>query len=236
MGFVHGPGPLHPGNGQGGAAAEAQLEAERRRLALLWNAFEEAETRVTELEVLLERQRLAAETAQAPAPPAPPAPPQVIVRTVERPVEVEVEAPLRPEPRYPVDVFRVAHLPGMTAAEAEALRTYGVNLSDAFLHIDLDKLTEATGIARDRLQRFRDICEVLALHGVGPVWAERLVDAGITTIKAIAAMEPAQLQRMLLRSYEARGGKARGRVLLQRTLPARCQRLVAVARAAERQL
>lgn len=225
MAFVH---PIDPGRAPDGHTAEswsAMLDDERRRLALLWNAFEEAETRVHELETILEH------TRQLQARPPEPA---VVVRTIERPIEVE--APLRPEPRYPVDMFRVAKLPGMTAAEAERLRTYGVNLSDEFLHVDLDRLAQATGIPRDRLQRFRDVCEVLALNGVGPVWAERLVDAGVTTIKAIAALEPGQLQALLLRAYEARGGKPQGRVLLRRTLPARCQRLVAAARTAERSL
>lgn len=206
---------------------QARHDTERRRLAMLWKAFLEAEARIASLEAQL-AQRGVPVVTEVVAPPT--------TRVVEKVIEVPTEEPLHPEPRYPVAQDKVAKLPGITAGEIEKLRTYGINLTDALLHADLDKLTEATGITRDRLQRLRDISELIALNGIGPTWAARLVDADITSIPQLAKLEHEELESILLKSYEKQGASEEKMVLFRRTLPARCKTLVTAARKAAKQL
>jgi predicted RecB family nuclease len=76
----------------------------------------------------------------------------------------------------------------------------------------------------------------MALQGIGPAWAQRLVDAGVTTIAQLAAMSATDLEATLLRSYEQQGAGEEQMLLFQRTLPARCKRLTEAARRATRAL
>jgi predicted flap endonuclease-1-like 5' DNA nuclease len=194
-------------------------QQERRRLAMLWKAFEDAEARIASLE------RQLAERA-----------PQVIEVPSREPAEAPAEEGLQPQPRYPIAVDKLAKVPGIGKGDLEKLRTYGVNLTDQLLHADLPRLAEATGIPPERLQTWRDTCELIALKGLGPTWAARLVDAGVTSIPQLAAMTPEELQDVLLKGYEQQGASEDKMVLMRRTLPSRCRALVEAARKAARAL
>lgn len=185
-------------------------EESQKRLAMLWKAFEDAEARIAELEVLTEGNGGG-------------------VPVVE---EVEVEKPLEAQPRYPVGIYKMSKVPGIGKADLERLRTYGINLTDELLHADLAKLAEATGITQEKLQHWRDVSELMAINGIGPSWAARLVEAGITDIKQLAEHSPEELSALLLKSYEKEGLSEQRMLVLQRTLPARSKKLINAAKKA----
>jgi predicted flap endonuclease-1-like 5' DNA nuclease len=205
---------------------KSRHDATRKRLAMLWKAFEDAEARITLLEAeLASRTPEVVEFTRAHTA-------QPAIETVE----VEVEPPLQPQPRYPVAADKINKLPGVSKADADKLQTYGVNLTDELLHADLKRLSDASGIALDKLERWRDICELVAINGIGPSWATRLVDADVRSIKALAEMTPEQLERVLEKSYEKQGASEEKMELFRRTLPARTRDLVAAAKKAAKAL
>jgi predicted flap endonuclease-1-like 5' DNA nuclease len=215
----------------------ARYEDERKRLAMLWKAFQDAERRIEELERQLAERTTEVE-AHEPAPAAEPAPATAEEARPQEPpivVEVEREEPLREQPQYPVGMYKIERVPGITSTELNSLREFGINLTDELLHTDLEKLGTATGIEREKLQRWRDVSEIMAINGIGPKWAVALVDAGVTSITQLASLTAEELERDLWASYERKGLDAKQRTLLKRTLPARSKKLIAAARkAAER--
>lgn len=207
----------------------SRYEDERRKLAMLWKAFEDLEARLAALE---DRRSPAPATVVRVTPPAAEAPKVIeVVREVPAP-----EQGLQPVPRYPVGLYKLARVPGIATAEVEQLRNYGINLTDELLHADLDKLAEATGLAKERLQRYRDICELMAINGIGAKWAEELVDAEVTTIKQLAGLSGEELYRLLMARHTAKGTPEKERVLMERTLPARAKKLVNAAKKAAKSL
>ncbi|MCA1812461.1 MAG: DUF4332 domain-containing protein [Halobacteriales archaeon] len=215
-------------------------DLERKRLSMLWKAFEDAERRVQELESRL------TDLSEAPiAPPARTATVATVPEIVEvvRPMATLTDGngggertEMEPQTRFPVKLMKTGDLPGIKATEVEKLRTYGINVTDEMLHADLDRLAEASGVDRQRLQRFRDLSEVIGVKGIGPVWGERLVDAGINDIRHLAKLTPEELSRTLLRSYEKQGLGEKRMLVLQRTLPARAGQLIAASKRDARNL
>jgi predicted flap endonuclease-1-like 5' DNA nuclease len=187
-------------------------EETRRRLGMLWKAFEDAEARIAELEAQVTRL------------------PDVVTTTVVKEPELE------PVERYPVKLAKLTRIPGLGKQDADRLREYGVNVTDELLYADLEKLSHATGIAPEKLTRWRDVCELMAVPGIGPKWAGQLVDAGVTSERQLAKLTPEELEATLMASYEAQGLSAKKRQLLQRTLPSRCKRLTKAAKRAVAQL
>lgn len=206
----------------------ARHDETRKRLAMLWKAFEDAEARVAELEARLVQFTPVVEDVAAPGRQ------KIVYEEVIK--EVPADEPMLPQPRFPVAVDKLAKIPGITKGDVEKLRTYGINLSDELLHADLSKLSDATGIGLDKLQRWREICELIALKGIGPTWAVRLVDAGVHSIKELGSLRPEDLEKLLLKSYEKQGASEEKMVLFRRTLPSRSKKLVAAAQKAAKSL
>lgn len=138
------------------------------------------------------------------------------------------------EPRYPVAAYNIREVHGIGPREVRALRDHGVNLTDTLLHTDIDELADATGIARERLQRFSDMAELMSIDGIGPELSERLVDAGITSINGLAELSGEDLRETLLASYEDHGPD--NKEIVSRSLTANAEALVRRARAASMRL
>lgn len=202
----------------------ARFEDERRKLAMLWKAFEDAEARLATLELEGGAKRTTT-FSEVPKPEV-----VEVVRTVP------ADEGLQPVPKYPVGVYKVNKVPGVTAADAEKLRTYGINLSDELLHADLDKLADATGIDKGKIEYWRDMSELMAINGIGPTWAKQLVDADVRNIQQLSEMSAEELTETLIKSAQRQGADEGKITLLRRTLPSRTKKLVTAARSAAKSL
>lgn len=209
--------------------AEADLwkrryQEERERLGKLWVAYKDLEARF-EARPAGSPPDPGARTPDA-TPDAPAGDPAGAKTVPTRIVDATQARPIR----LPAGLYRMNQVPGLPARHLKGLADAGIHLTDELVRADLAGLSDTTGIPRDRLERHRAVCELMGLSGVGGKWATLLVDAGVTGIHDLSDQDAAAVTALMLRSYERQGMGDKRRIVLERTLPARVEKLVQQAR------
>jgi predicted flap endonuclease-1-like 5' DNA nuclease len=134
--------------------------------------------------------------ARAPAPPGEPAPPE------------SLEGLTRGERQQPIEATE-----GIGPAFGRKLRGAGVTTLGELLQREPGELAEASGIEPKLVRKWHAQGTLQAVNGIGPQFSELLVRAGIGSLEALAAQQPAALARRL-NDYEARlGVRVQGRTI-----------------------
>lgn len=141
-------------------------------------------------------------------------------------------ATLRPEPRYPVELYRIDEVPGLSPYDARRLHRAGIHVVDELLEADLADLSRRVGVPPADLLAWRRLGELVRLDGIGPHRAEALVALGITEVEDLALAEPELLARRMVERAKTKGEPLEAVDMLERTLPAWTHHIVAAARTA----
>ncbi len=143
-----------------------------------------------------------------------------------------------PPPRWspvaprPVTTARIADLPGATPFEVDALRRIGLNVCDPLQYVEVPSLAAATGIPVERLERLRELGEILSLEGMEPTWAAALCARGVRSLDDLASAPVPFLQSIFAEAEPPGWESVEGIEALRRILPELAADFAASARAA----
>lgn len=132
----------------------------------------------------------------------------------------------------PRGVLPLAAVPGIGAEDAARLGRLGLHTTSDFAFADLPALARASGIGEAHLQRWREAAELLALEGMDAAFAAQLLDAGLGSVRILARLSPADVERFLTRHLRRSGADDDG-LARRGDLGPRCAALVQAARRAE---
>ncbi|MGA9120637.1 MAG: DUF4332 domain-containing protein [Bacteroidota bacterium] len=84
--------------------------------------------------------------------------------------------------------------------KGKALEKVGVGSLEVLRKMDIDRVSEATGIHKELLRHFKSIADLMLIPGVDQHISEALVKNGISSFQKLAKVEPERLKAVILGS------------------------------------
>lgn len=95
----------------------------------------------------------------------------------------------------------IAEIVGVQPTYAVALENLGIRYSTDLLDSDAARVASALGVPEDTVRNWQSMSDLLRIKGVGPQFADLLLECGIRSLRDLAAADPRDLVlRMLMTS------------------------------------
>lgn len=98
----------------------------------------------------------------------------------------------------------IGEIAGVQPAYAVTLENLGIRYSTDLLGTDAARIASALGIPVETVQNWQSMSDLLRIKGVGPQFADLLLECGIRSLRDLAAADPRDLVLRILMTSTSR--------------------------------